>query len=131
MKDNNISRDDHIEEVLSQFDGANEDSYVYLTDENGSEYPFEFLDVITYEGEDYGIFFPATEEDDDSDEEEGVVILKVIPNEDGSADFITTDDTDKLDAVFDIFMENLRRQFELEESEAHEDDADAAGHSEK
>ena len=129
MNENITPNNDNIEEVLSQFDGANEDSYIYLTDEEGNEYPFEFLDVISYEGADYGIFFPAREEDDDSDEEDGVVILLIIPNADGSTDFVTPDEDDgKLDAVFDLFMENVRRQFELEEGET---DGDHTGASEK
>lgn len=127
MNENNQQNQNEIEEVLEKLDGANEDSYVYLTDENGNQFPFEFLDVITYDGEDFGIFFPAQEEDDDSDEDE-VVILKVIPNADGSVDFVTPDEDSKLDAVFDIFMENLRRQFELETGEEDESDT---GMSEK
>ena len=116
---------------MEKLDGANPDSYVYLTDEDGNEYPFEFLDVITYQDEDFGIFFPAQEEDDDADQEE-VVILKVIPHDDGSVDFVSTDDEDTLNAVFDLFLENLRQQFALE-TDADDDDEDefATGVSEK
>ena len=131
MNPSNPSENDPVEEVLEKLDGANPDSYVYLTDEDGNEFPFEFLDVITYQDEDFGIFFPAQEEDDDADQEE-VVILKVIPHDDGSVDFVSTDDEDTLNAVFDLFLENLRQQFALE-TDADDDDEDefATGVSEK
>lgn len=133
MNENNSNHNEHLEEVLGQFDGKNEDSYVYLADEEGNEYPFEFLDVITYNDVDYAIFFPAAEEGaEDDDEEDGVVILQVIPNDDGSVDFITPEAEDSvLDEVFDIFMANVRRQFELEMGEEVAHTEDNAGDSEK
>lgn len=88
---------------------------VYLTDEEGNEYPFDLLDVITYEDNDYAIFFPSDDSEEDSDEEEGVVILKVTPYEDGSAEFDSVEDTEILDAVFEMFMNNLRQAFDEEE----------------
>ena len=88
---------------------------ILLTDEEGNEYPFDLLDVVTYEGTDYAVFFPSDDDAQDSDEEEGVVILKVIPYEDGSAAFDAVEDTAILDAVFEIFMENLRQAFDGEE----------------
>lgn len=109
---------ENIEELLYELDGRDKDSFVYLSDEDGKEYPFEFLDVITYNDEDYAIFFPAYDEDESGDDEDSVVILKVIPNDDGSADFISSDDTATLDAVFEIFMENLRRSFEIDGEQA-------------
>ena len=62
----------------------------------------------------------------------GVVILQVIPNDDGSVDFITPEAEDSvLDEVFDIFMANVRRQFELEMGEEVAHTEDNAGDSEK
>lgn len=116
MSENNTP--ENIEELLYDLDGKDEDSFVYLSDEEGNEYPFEFLDVITYNDEDYAIFFPAYDEEESGDDEDSVVILKVIANEDGSADFISSDDTATLDAVFEIFMENLRHSFEIDEEQA-------------
>ena len=90
-----------------------EEEFIYLTDEEGNEYPFELLDVVTVNDEDYAVFFPAAEQEDD--EETEVVILKVIAHEDGSAEFESTDDTDTLDKVYDIFMEHLRMAMEEDE----------------
>lgn len=86
--------------------------HVYLTDEQGNEYPFDLLDVIPYNGEDYAVFFPADESEEDDSEDTEVVILKMIQHDDDSAEFEGTDDEEVLDAVFNIFMENMRKEFE-------------------
>lgn len=84
---------------------------LYLTDEEGKEFPFQFIDVINYEEQDYAILFPAEESELDDEDDGEVVILRVTPHDDGSADFETIEDTDILDAVFNIFMENLQQSF--------------------
>ena len=63
-----------------------EDERIYLTDEEGNEYPFDLLDVITYNDEDYAVFFPSGDSEEDDEQEEELVILKVIPHDDGSVD---------------------------------------------
>ena len=50
-----------------------DNSILTLTDEDGNEVQFEFLDVIEYEGEEYLLFLPV---DDDSNE---VIILLIQP----------------------------------------------------
>ena len=60
-----------------------EDSHIYLTDEEGREYPFDLLDIIPYEGDDYAVFYPADEAVESDDEDAEVVILK---EEDGHGD---------------------------------------------
>ena len=89
-----------------------EDSRIYLTDEEGKEYPFDLLDIIPYEGDDYAVFYPADESEEDDDEDTEAVILKVIHNEDYTVQFEHTDDEKVLDAVFNAFMENMRAAFE-------------------
>ena len=89
-----------------------EDSHIYLTDEEGRESPFDLLDIIPYEGDDYAVFYPADESEEDDDEDTEVVILKVIHHEDDSVEFEGTDDEKVLDAVFNVFMENMRAAFE-------------------
>ena len=53
---------------------------VILNDENGEEIPFEFLDVIEYEGEEYVVLLPV--EEDEEDDLGEVVILKIEDTED-------------------------------------------------
>ena len=45
-----------------------EQEHIWLTDEDGNEFPFDLMDVITYQDADYAVFFPADEskEDDES-----------------------------------------------------------------
>ena len=50
------------------------DNILVLNDETGEEVPFEFLDVIEYEGEEYVVLLPVEEDEEDSGE---VVILKI------------------------------------------------------
>ena len=101
-----------------------EDSHIYLTDEEGNEYPFDLLDFIPFNDEEYAVFFPADESGEDDSEDTEVVILKVIRHEDDSVEFEGTDDEEALDAVFNQFMENMRHAFE---EDAH-DDACGCGH---
>ena len=101
-----------------------EQEHIWLTGEDGNEFPFDLMDVITYQDADYAVFFPADESKEDDDEDTEVVILKVIPNNDGSAEFEGTDDEETLDAVFGMFMENMRLAFE---EDVHDDDC-GCGH---
>ena len=91
------------------------DGHIYLTDEDGKEFPFDLMDIIAHNGEEYAVFFPADESDEDDDEDTEVVILKVIRNDDDSVEFEGTDDESVLDAVFNQFMENMRKAFEEDE----------------
>jgi uncharacterized protein YrzB (UPF0473 family) len=90
---------------------------IYLTDEEGNDFPFELLDVIDYKDEQFAIFFPAEDSEEETDDDGEVVILKVIAQEDDSAEFVSIDDEKTLDAVFDIFMENLRKSFAISDEE--------------
>ena len=109
--------DENMTPEMENTDGTDEENIVYLTDEDGNEFPFEFLDIITYKDSDYAVFFPVNDGEEEDGEEDGVVILKAISNDDGSADFVSTDDDDALDAVFEIFMENIRRSFQLDDEQ--------------
>ena len=78
------------------------DNIITLNDEDGNEVKFEFLDLIEYGGEEYVILLPA-EEGEDADE---VVILKV--EDTGSEEeesYVSVDDEEILNSVFDIFKE--------------------------
>ena len=54
----------------------------------------------------YQAFFPAETEDNEDDPDNGLVILKVI-HEDGEDLLSTLDSDEELEAVYDLFMENL------------------------
>lgn len=82
-------------------------SIVMLTDADGNEVEFEFVDLIEFEGTEYVVLFPL---EDDSESEE-VVILKVVTE--GEDEFYEgIDDERILDAVFNIFLEREEKREE-------------------
>lgn len=89
-----------------------ENNIIYLSDENGNDVKFEFLDLIDYEGEEYVVLLPA-EETEDSEPDE-VVILKLEKDTDENSDeetYVSVDDEDILNAVFEIFKEKFKDEF--------------------
>ncbi len=89
--------------------------FITVTDEEGNEIELEHLDTVEYNGSTYLSFFPTEQEGEDlPEEEQGLIILKVI--EEGGEEILTTlEDDDELDAVYQLFMENLFDEEEAEE----------------
>ena len=83
------------------------ENVIVLMDEEGNEVELEVLDEIEYEGKKYGVFIST---DEDADE---VIILEIVDNGNGEADFLSVDDEAALDAVFAIFMENSTDEFDF------------------
>lgn len=84
------------------------DDIVVLIDENGGEIEFEHLDTIEMNGNEYVVLTPLDEEgaQNESDEEE-VIILKIEHNENGDDSFLTIEDDDELDEVFEEFQARM------------------------
>ena len=81
---------------------------ITLTDENGEDMDFEFLDQIDYEGKRYAVLLPPIEdvEGEEENEDEEVLILQVEEGGNDEAEsYVFVDDDDILSAVFDIFIE--------------------------
>lgn len=91
------------------------DDVVVLVDENGEEVEFEHIDTIEMNGNEYVVLAPISEEDDEELDEEEVVILKVEHGEDGEDTFITIEDDDEIDDVFDEFQSRMEDLYEPEE----------------
>ena len=83
-------------------------SILTLTDENGVDTDFEYLDSIEYEGKEYLILLPV---DDEASE---VVILEVEPHGDKDETYVTVNDEDTLSAVYEIFKERFKDIFTFE-----------------
>ena len=79
-----------------------ESNLLSLTDENGQETLFEYLDVIEYQGKEYLILLPA------DDEEGQVVILEIEPVDEETENYLSVGDEDLLNAVYDIFKEKYK-----------------------
>ncbi len=106
MSEDFNNQDDNME-------GEELDNIIVLNDEAGNEAKFEFLDLIEYEGEEYVILLPANEAADEPGE---VVILKVEDTEsEDEESYVSVDDEDVLNAVFDIFKEKFKDEFNFED----------------
>lgn len=88
------------------------DDLVVLVDENGEEAKFELLDTFEFNGSEYVVLLPFEQEDDGSGMGE-VVILKIDRSENGDDSFLTIDNDDELDAVFEQFKIRMDEEFEF------------------
>ena len=84
-------------------------STLTLTDENGVDTTFEYLDCIEYEGVEYLVLMP---EDDESGE---LVILEVEPVDEDMENYLAVEDEAVLNAVFAIFKEKYKDVFTFED----------------
>ncbi len=91
------------------------DDIVVLVDENGEEVEFEHIDTIEMNGNEYVVLAPYSEEEPEEQDEEEVVILKVEHGDDGEDSFVTVEDEDELDSVFEEFQAHMEEEFGPEE----------------
>lgn len=90
-----------------------ESNLIILNDDEGNEVKFEFLDLIKYEEEDYVVLLPVPEEGTEDDNE--VVILKLESTEsEDEESYVSVDDEATLTAVFEIFKEKFKDEFNFE-----------------
>ena len=79
-----------------------DDSILTLTDENGQEMQFEYMDCIAYQGIEYLLLMPLEEEDNE------IVILEIQPVDEENENYVAVEDDAILDAVYSIFKERYR-----------------------
>lgn len=86
------------------------DNIIVLNDEDGKEVQFEFLDLIEYEDEEYVVLLPV---EDENEEEAGEVVILKVEDTDSEEEesYISVDDQDILNAVFEIFKEKFKDEF--------------------
>ena len=84
---------------------------IELTDEDGVTTQFEYLATIEYEDELYVALMDAAEAEAD-DEEAEVMILKIEQDENGDDVYVTVDDEDVGQAVFEKFIEMMDEEDE-------------------
>lgn len=80
---------------------------IILNDENGKEIEFEFMDLISYEGEEYVVLLPV----EDCEEAGQVVILRMDESGEDEESYVSVDDDDTLMAVFNIFKDRFKDEF--------------------
>ena len=86
------------EEILQE----EETSIMTLTDENGVDVDFEYLDCIEYQGKEYLILMPVDEESNE------IVILEIQPVDEENENYLAVEDEAILDAVYGIFKERYK-----------------------
>ena len=84
-------------------------STLTLTDENGVDTTFEYLDCIEYEGTEYLVLMP------EGDESGEIVILAVEPVDEELENYLAVEDEATLNAVFAIFKEKFQDVLEFED----------------
>jgi len=85
-------------------DGDFGNDFITIEDDEGRELELEHLDTVEMGGELYMAFVPT--DIDEDDEDFGLVILKVIV-ENNEEIFATVDDDDELEAAFNLFVQRL------------------------
>ena len=98
---------------MDDIENEEESNVIVLNDDEGNEVKFEFLDLIKYEEEDYVVLLPVPE--GDAEEENEVVILKLEESENEEEEsYVSVDDEATLTAVFEIFKEKFKDEFNFE-----------------
>ena len=91
------------EELLQE----EETSILTLTDENGEDVNFEYLDCIEYNGVEYLVLMP--------EESNEIVILEVQPVDEENENYVAVESEDTLDAVYKIFKQRYKDVLEFED----------------
>ena len=82
-----------------------EDSFITLTDENGTAVDFLLLDVMAYGGSDYMVLLPLTDEDGEEEEEE-LFFLRAEKTEEGEI-YSAIEDEALLNAIADAYEKDF------------------------
>ena len=93
------------EEILQE----EQTNILTLTDENGADVDFEYLDCIEYEGKEYLVLMPADELATE------IVILEVEPIDEENENYLSVNDEAILDAVYGIFKERYKDVLQFED----------------
>ncbi len=94
------------ENILEEME--NDGALITLTDDEGNEVEFEFLDVIEYDNDEYIVLI---ENDEDADE---VVILKINALDEETEEYVSIDDEEILQTVFDMFKKKYEGDINFE-----------------
>ena len=85
------------------------DPIITLTDADGNDVDYEFLDVVEYNGHEYAVVLPVADDDG------LVVILRIEPVEgdDEQEAYIGVDDEEEAKAVFQLFKEQNADEYDF------------------
>lgn len=86
-------------------DVQEEANIIVLTDDEGNDVEFEFLDTVEYEGNEYIVLMENVEDTEE------VIILKIESLDDENENYVSVDDEETLNAVFKIFKDRFKNEF--------------------
>ncbi len=86
----------------NQIPQEEENEILTLTDEDGKEERFEYLDCIAYQGKEYLVLMPADQP------ETQIVILEIEPVDEENENYLSVSDEAVLDGVYGIFKETYK-----------------------
>ena len=90
------------EEILEE-----EESILTLTDENGEDQRFEYLDCVELDGIEYLVLMP--------EESNEIVILEIQPVDEENENYVAVENEEILDKVYAIFKERYKDVLEFED----------------
>ena len=102
----NENKDMELDELEED---ENAENYITLTDDDGNEVSFEIIDTVQYDERLFAVLIPFEDEDDE------VVILEIMPGEEPESDeFVSVDDDELLNNVFEKFKAEYDGEYEFE-----------------
>lgn len=88
---------------------------IMLTDEQGNDRMFEFLDLIEHEDANYVVLSPVADEESEGDEDHVVILRFEEETEDGGETYASVDDDDIVDAIYNKFKEKWKDHYNFVE----------------
>ncbi len=79
--------------------------YITIIDDDGTEIELEVLDTMDYKDQTFMAFLPT--DIDENDPDYGIIILRVITDENGEELYESIDDDDELQDVYEHFSRIL------------------------
>lgn len=99
-----LNNEDFPEENVEE-----EANIIVLTDDEGNDVEFEYLDTVEFEGSEYIVLIENTEDADEA------VILKIESLDDENETYVGVEDEDVLNSVFKIFKDRYKDDFDFTE----------------
>lgn len=84
---------------------SEDNNVITLTDEDGNDMDFELISMVEMDDNRYAVLAPVEEEAGEDAMEVEVVVLKIVPDEDGEDTLITIEDDDEQERAFQLFLD--------------------------
>ena len=111
MNHENKPMNEEVEVELEEMEDGSD--IIELTDEDCVVTEFQYLATLDHEGESYVVLMALDQDEEGKDEEEGeVVILKIEQDDKGEDIYVSFDDEEVSQQVFDKFIKMLDEEDE-------------------